>query len=197
MISIRAARARDVYWQRFVKYPGLAMFQSRVELLHAALLEGDAAVTSFVPHPFRLRACARDIPGCYLIRDGRRVVRVITAPDVLSEPLRQSLREFFASHRMRFEVVTEASILARETQAQNWLYIVRRLVENADLDTHAREATLLRRLRARRRMTLAGLLGERAGPDEIALFRLLHRGAARARLEAQPLHDGTLLSLPE
>lgn len=194
----RAKRTRDVYWQRFLKYPRLAMFQSRVELLHAALLEGDPAVTEFVPHPFRLRSGkARDIPGCYLVRGGERIAQAIAARGAFPDTLQRSLEEFFAAHGIRFEVVADAAIRSREIEAQNWLYIVRRLLEAPALDTSAREAALLRRMADGRKTTLGALLGDRGGArrqDEIALFRLLHRGRLRARLASQPLNPATELS---
>lgn len=197
MTPAPAPRTKEAYWQRFLKYPRLSLFESRSELLHAALLEGDPAVSAFVPHPFRLRAAARGFSGCYLRRDGIRVARVIAAHDALSDALQSSLREFFASHRMYFEVISEQAILTRETEARNWLYIVRRLIETNMLDTTARETLLLRRMRSYGEKTLVELIGNPIRTrDEIALFRLLHRGALRARLDREPLNANTRLDLP-
>jgi len=197
MTSVRTSRPREAYWQRFLKYPRLTLFRSRIELLHAALLEGEPAVTAFVPHPFRLRDRAgSDVPGCSLRRNGQRVAQVIARRDALSDTARDSLWEFFASHDMAFEVVTRDMIEARQAEARNWLYMVRRLLESERLDSAAREAELLRQLRIQGETTLGQLIGETARPrDEIVLFRLLHRGALHARLD-RPLNADTRLSLP-
>lgn len=189
----------NFFTQWMLKYPGQAEFHARAELLYAGLLEGDPAVISYVPHPYRLRVGQhRYTPDCYVVTDGapRRVVEL--KPDgQLDAALHAPLTAFFALHGMAFEVVSNASVLARDVEAENWLELVRILVQAHDLDTTGTEGRVLDRLR-QGPATLDELIdpGDRARtyPEEIALFRLLHRGHVGADLTCTPLDFDTVFA---
>jgi hypothetical protein len=125
---LKRLRQADCYQQVGVKYPHRATFHSYTELLHAGLLEGDPAVTTYIPHPFRLRVAGGPyVPDCYVVNNGHRQVCELTAHGEFNDALRTALETFFAFHAMQFVVIANESILARETDALNWLHIVRTL----------------------------------------------------------------------
>ena len=193
--------AVDFRQQVMRKYPFLADFHCRAEHLHAGLLEGESAITSYVPHPFRLRIGKRFFtPGCYVVSDRapRRVVAL--RPDgAMPEDTRIPLEHFFAQYNMVFEVVSNEAVFAREVEAENWLEIVRILHLARDLPTPAAEDTVLDTLHRQGACTLGDLIdpGDRARTyeHEIALFRLLYRGHVTAALTEQPLDYDTGIAL--
>lgn len=189
----------NFFEQWMLKYPGRAEFHARAELLYAGLLEGDPAVSSYVPHPYRLRVGKhRYTPDCYVVTDGapRRVVEL--KPDgQMDTVLRGPVTHFFAQYGLQFEVIDNAAVLARQIEAENWLEIVRRLYLARDLDTAAAEYRVLDRLWHGPQPVGEFIeAGDRAYtyPDEIALLRLLHRGQACADLTQAPLDFDTTVS---
>lgn len=189
--------AVDFRQQWMLKHPHLSEFHSRAEHLHAALLEGEPRVNAYVPQPFRLRIGRRlYTPDCYVASEGapRRVVE-LKPGGVMRADLQMALTQFFAQHRLQFEVVSAEAVLARETEADNWVEIVRILHQARALGTEAAEATLLETLFAKGPCTLGDLIDagdrERTYHDEIALLRLLHRGYVGGALAERKLDFDT------
>lgn len=189
--------ATDFRQQVMLKFPRLADFHSYAEYLHAGLLEGDPHVQSYVPQPFRLRIGKRRYtPDCYVVADNQpRRVQELKPRGELPDALRVPLTHFFAQHGMRFEVIDNEAVYARATEAENWLEIVRILHQARELGTAPAEYALLERVRGSGTFTLGDVVdpGDRARTyrDEVALFRLLHRGTLRADLTSAPLDFDT------
>jgi hypothetical protein len=198
--SVAFLRSADIYEQHFLKFPAVAICHSYPELLHLALLEGEVIVTSYVPQPFSLRVSGRRyVPDCYVVRDGQRYVLELKPRAEFDEALRRPLEAFFALHGMRFEVVANEAMLARETEALNWLWIVRTLVAAAAFDTASRERAVWERVWAEPEICIGDLVdaGDRIASftEEIAIFRLLHRGQLTADLTTRPLDYETGVKL--
>lgn len=184
--------AADVRVQHMVKHPHVSEFHSLAEHLHAGLLEGTPSVTVYVPQPFALRIGKRRYtPDFYVVDGDQRRVEELKPRGEFDEALWRPLEAFFAAQGMRFEVVSNESVFARIIEAQNWLTIVQALHLSRDLDTVATETKVMRIVEAQSFITVADLvdLGDREGTlnQEIALFRLLHRGVLKAALENEPL----------
>lgn len=183
---LKLLRQADCYQQYGVKYPQRGTFHSYAELLHFALCEGDPAVASFTPQPFRVRLQGRPyVPDAHLVLHGERVVRELKPRGELDDKIRRPLEVFFRFHQMRYEVISNESILEREIEALNWLHVVRALCSATDVRTDAEERDLLGFFLTEE----AGELGDLLDPSnrranytlEIAVYRLLHRGHLRAR----------------
>lgn len=193
--------ACDFYQQYMLKHPFLSLFHTYTQLLHACLLEGDAKVISYVPHPFLLLIRKkRYSPDCYIVSEGqpRRVVELIPEgkmPDHEKLPL----IAFFKQFRMVFEVISNESVLAREREALNWLEIVHILHQARQFTTTDAEQQVLEKLTAVGPCTLGEVIDtgdrERTYLLEIALFRLLHRGYLSADLREFTLDYDTEVTL--
>jgi len=191
--------AADFYQQHMLKHPYRSDFHAEAERLHAGLLEGDPAVSSYVPQPFRLRVGRRRyIPDCYVLRDGQRLVRELKPEGRLDAALRDPLTAFFSQQGMCFEVLANEALFERRTEAENWLDIVQTLYVGRDFDTAAAETDVLDTL-AGGAAALGDLLDpgdrERTYLTELALFRLLHRGRVGAALADATLDYDTVFDL--
>lgn len=182
----------DFWQQRLLKHPRRSEFHSRAEYLHAGLLEGDNDVISFVPQPFVLQVGRRRYtPDCFVVsRRGRRVVE-IKPRGQLDATLRGPLSQYFEAQGMAFEVIANETIFERRQEAENWLEIVRRLVPVQDFDTAAVETSLWRGFERATLRTVGDVIDsgdrETTYSQEIALYRLLHKGILTADLNRKPL----------
>lgn len=181
----------DVYCQRCLKHPFLSIFHSYEQLLHAALLEGERAVSHFVPRPFLLRVRKHYYtPACFVVRGGLREVIELKPRGELAAELAEPLAAFFALQGMSFVVCAHEAIRAREQEALNWLNIIRTLVAAGPEATTAAEAAIVDEVSARQPVAIGALLSDfdptlrRA--REIAVLRLLHRGLLAVDLTLQP-----------
>ena len=187
----------DFYAQAMLKHPFLSEFQSLAEYLHAGLLEGDSTVTSYVPHPFRLRVRGRVYtPDFYVVSDGKpRRVLELRKGGQMPETLETPLRHFFAGHGMIFDVISTESVFEHEIKAKNWCEIVRILHLARDLSTADAEQTILETLYRKGPCSLGDLIDicdrEKTYPLEIALFRLMHQGHVVAELAESALDFDT------
>lgn len=193
--------AADVRLQRMLKHPHISEFHSHAEHLYAGLLEGNPAVTAYVPQPFALYVGKRRYkPDFYVVDGNERRVMELKPRGEFNPALWGSLEAFFETQGMRFEVVSNESVIARIVEAQNWLEIVRALYLNRDLDTHAAEAQLLEWFEAGDAIPFSEFVdpGDRDGTleQEIAVLRLLHMGRLTADLEGFPLDYSTEIRLP-
>lgn len=199
---LKDLRKKDCYLQQCVKYPMVAVFHSYVQFLYGLLLEADAQVAHFIPHPFRLSAQRREYtPHCYVIdQEGQKVVD-LSAKDSLPWPDRASLDDFFHQAGLRYQVVAYDSVMARETEALNWLPLVQVLAaaRTYGLDTSKEERDMLARLLAEPSQSLRRLVGgRRAPPDsgyEVGLYRLIHQHKVSADLAHRPLDWDTEVQL--
>lgn len=190
-------RQADCYEQCGVKYPLRGTFHSYAELLHFALCEGDPLVTTFIPQPYRMRIDGKPyIPDAYLVRGGERIVVELKPHGEFDDAKRVPLEAFFRFHGMRFVVVSNDSMLAREIEALNWLEVVRTLASAVDIDTSRAELELWQTFADEPHWALGDLLdaGDRQQGfvRELALWRLLHRGKLRAHWELDCLSPDTV-----
>jgi len=192
--------ATDYYQRVMIKHPYLSDFHCRPELLHACLLEGEKKVTSYVPQPFRLWiGKTRYTPDCYVVEDfGPRRVLELKPRAEFPDDKKIPLIHFFAQYSMQFEVISNESVLKRQVEAENWLEIVTILHQARDLSTADAEYNVLEILH-RGSCTLGDIVdpGNREFTylNEIAIFRLLHRGTVHGELTGRPLDYDTGLAL--
>lgn len=174
--------ACDFRVQHMLKYPQLAEFHSLAEHLNAGLCEGDHEVISYVTQGIRVRLRNRWYTADNVVvrRSGPRVIQELKPRGEMDAADQEPLTQYFALHDFRFEVISNESVYERRIEAENWLEIVRRLVMARDLDTADAEFKLLEILDHHGPQTLGDLVdpGNRSGSflQEIALYRLLHRG---------------------
>jgi hypothetical protein len=184
---LKLLRQADCYQQIGVKYPQRGTFHSYAELLHFALNEGDRKVTTIIPQPFYLRVGSKPyIPDAYLVRAGQRLVIELKPRGEFDAALRLPLETFFQFRGMRFDVLSNESVLEREIEALNWLHVVRTLCTAKDLQTDAAECDLWQYFLAQDcRVMLGDILdpGDRLNGfvREVALYRMLHRGQLQPR----------------
>lgn len=191
-------RQADCYQQIGVKYPQRGTYHSYAEFLHFALCEGDADVTTFVPQPFRLRIGNRPyIPDAYLVRDGERIVVELKPRGEFDSAKHAALTAFFHHHRWQFSVISNESVLEREIEAMNWLHVVRTLCSASAMTSAAEERGLLQRFLTQDRWEFGALLDHddrsRCFTQEVALYRLLHRGQLQAQWQHSRLGPETVL----
>lgn len=181
--------ACDFRQQLMLKHPTVSDFHSEAEWLHAGLLEGDPEVVSYVPQPFRLRVKGTYYtPDVYVAgkSDTPRVIELKPRGE-FDEAKGKALSAYLALKGMRFEVISNESVIEQRQLAENWLEIVRILNLAVDIDTQPVEGDVLVRVIQSGSLTLGDVVdpGNRARGyrEEIALLRLLHRGHLKANLE--------------
>lgn len=189
----------DLRYQVMLKYPERAEFHSYAEYLHAGLLEGESAVTRYVPQPFRLRVNGRYYtPDCYVVRPQGREVIELKPRGEMNASLAEPLRHFFAQHDMVFTIKANETVFEHAQAARNWLEIVRILTPARDWDVATEMQAVWELLLTRQACTLGDLIdrGDRARTyrREIAVFRLLHQGRLMTDLDQRRLDFSSILS---
>ena len=179
--SISLLRSADCYQQKFLKFPKVGVFHSYAELLHAALLESNCLVTSFVPQPFRfLIGRQQYIPDCYCVYNGRRTVLEIKAGGKLKAKLYDPIKFYLKANNIDFKVIDNKEILGQEIFCQNWLYVIRTLIGVTDIDTKGTETRIYKSFLHQPKQIYGDYVNifNRLGKseDEIALLRLVHHG---------------------
>lgn len=174
-------RSADCYQQRFIKFPDVGIFHSYAELLHAALLEADPEVSTFIPQPLSLSIGRRKyVPDCYYVKSGRRYVVELKPSGEFDDNLRIPLESFFDYQDIKFEVISNESVLEDEHRALNWLRIIRILISAQLEDTQTEEIKLWESFLTTPKQYLDDVIsvGNRFGgrAKEIALLRLIHQG---------------------
>lgn len=193
-------RSADCYQQKFIKFPQVGIFHSYAELLHAALLEADKEVESFVPQPFLFRiGKKRYPPDCYFIKNGKRFIAELKPLGKLSDETKIPMEEFCRRENMTFLVLSNESVMEQEQLALNWLKIIRTLNSALDIPTFDQEQLLMDRLFHEGECELGDIVfkGDRLDQKqyEIALFRLAHKGCLTLDLEQKYLSYSTKVSL--
>lgn len=189
-------RSTDCYQRYMCKFTPLAVFHSRAELYHAALLEADPSVSFYVPQPFQLTiGRKRYVPDCYVTRGGRRIVIELKPRGEFDDTKRRALSTFFQRYNMTFEVLANEQVLDRCIEAENWLTILSMLNSTREFTTDRQEVDLLNRLGIQGSLSLGDIIDPgnriRSLVNETALFRLLHRGLLKAQLDDAPLDYDT------
>lgn len=174
-------RSADCYQQRFIKFAGIGIFHSYSEFLHASLLEADPDISTFTPQPLSLLIKGRRyVPDCYYVKSGKRYVVELKPLGEFNEELQIPLESFFDYHNIKFEVISNESILENEVLALNWLHIIRTLISAGLEDTEAEEIRLWEEFLLENHKTIGDIIsiGNRINgrAREISLFRLIHRG---------------------
>lgn len=170
------------YLQKFIKFPDIGIFHSYAELLHAALLESNQLVNSFIPQPCKTMIYGRRyIPDCYVAFSNKREVIELKPAGKFNDAHFAPLSEFFDTELdAKFKVITNEEIFAQEQKALNWLFIIRVLVNNSHEITDNQECQLLKVLSDKPQQNLGDLIqvGNRMNSflHELALFRLIHKG---------------------
>ncbi len=190
--NFKFKRNCNYYEQRMLKHPFRSGFHCYAELLHAALLESDPSVTTYVPQPFEWRyAKKRYTPDMYCIRDGRPTIIELKPRAEFSEDKLKAMTAFCHLNGLTFKVIANEAVLAQEQLAENWLSIVQVLVQWQEVNTDKQEYELLEQLYLKQSLSLGDVVDignrDRWILNEIALFRLAHKGRAHMCLSNTPL----------
>ena len=192
-------KSADCYQQKFIKFPYIGVFHSYAELIHAALLEADQSIISFVPQPFTLHiGHRRYVPDCYYVRNGKRIVVELKPRGEFKEELQIPLTAFLKFNGLQFKVISNEEILDQEILGMNWLHIIRTLITAEMEDTTTSELTLYGQILEGGEQSVGDVisiqnrLGHRA--TEIALFRLAYRGKVKLSLNKRLISLKTRIS---
>ena len=193
-------RATDYYLQKFIKFPQIAIFHSYPEYLHAALLEGNPLITSFVPQPFRLLVQNRRyVPDCFYVYRTKRYVIELKPEGKFDNKLKKPLKAYFKQQGFNFKVLTNESILKKETLALNWHHIVKTLLSAEMVNTDTEELKIMDQLSVEGETEFGHLIkiGDRLANKklEIAVFRLAHKGQIAIDLKDRKINYSTMVTL--
>ena len=194
-------RSADSYQQRFIKFSDIGIFHSYSEFLHASILESDREISTFTPQPLSLliKGRRRYVPDCYYVKSGKRYVIELKPLGEFDEELKIPLELFFDYHDIKFEVISNESVLEKEVFALNWLHIVRTLINAKLEDTEAEEVRLWEKFLMEPQKTIGDIvsIGNRIDgrAREIALFRLVHRGKLKIDFDNREIGLDTEVSL--
>jgi hypothetical protein len=193
-------RSADVYQQRFLKFKNIGIFHSYAEYIHAALLEANTNVSTFVPQPYKFMVGNRRyIPDCYDQISGENVVIEIKPRGEFKDELRLPLSEYLRFHNMEFKVISNESILEQETLGLNWIQIIQTLLSAQFEDTEIEESLIWQKVMLDHELTIGDIVdsGNRIEKRhrEVALFRLAHRGNVSLRLDKRPINFETEVAL--
>lgn len=202
--SMTQLKAEDTYQQTFIKCPERCVLRSYAKLLHAALLEADPSVISFIPQPYTLKLQGRDYqPAVYVLRsDGRRQVIDLRDGGEFDEGQKTILTAFFEKLGLEFTVLSNESVLKRQQEARNWLCIIRvmALANRYAIDTSLAEHALWQHGLSIEGATVADFynVGDQS-PEEyeqnVAFFRLLHQHYLACDLTKEDLHPDLKVTL--
>jgi hypothetical protein len=189
--SIGFLKSADIYIQQFIKYSvSLSYFHSYQEFLHAALLESDKDVERFVPQPFKLRVGSRRYtPDCFYTRKGKRYVVEIKPEGQFPDHMKIPLEEFFSRKGMHFLVVSNESILLKESKALDWLDMVQLMVLYKDVNTDYEEGAAWELFARHPSLHFLDFIQfSSTEPDQrrlLALYRMAHAGVIKINHEVR------------
>jgi len=200
--SLKLTKRTDYYEQQGVKFPNRGCFHCYAEFIHALLLESDAAVTTYVPQPYRVELDRKQvyIPDVYVVRDGRIQILELKPRGDFEAQKTERLQTFFAQYDMRFEVLPNEEVLEQEKLALHWLPLVQVLAQANlhGIETETEERRLYESALGEESQTVGDLLGDAPRRDrywsELALYRLLHRHELNCDLSGAPLDYDTVVS---
>ncbi|HEY9031985.1 MAG TPA: hypothetical protein VIM93_11535 [Kangiella sp.] len=196
-------RKTNYYEQIMLKHPLPSPFHSLAEYLHGGLLEADPSVQSYVPQPYQFKINGkRYIPDVFVIRGNQKIVMEIKPEAQTPFHYEQYLEPFLHKYQIRFEVITNESILAQEQKAVNWLKIVQVLVaanKSRIRTTQLQDEIMSKLLMSDEAIELGDFIDsgdrQRTYATEVAVFRLAHAGLISLALEQSDLGFDTVLSL--
>jgi len=201
VLSYRKLAAGNVFLQVLIKFSETAYFRSEPAWLYAGLLEGDPSISAFIPYPFQLWVGrALHTPMFYVVPVAakRQVVDIQESSESLRAKQNARL-QFFQQRGLDYQVINRESIYARQTEAENWLEMVRSLYFARFLDTGVEEDALIDRVREIGGCELGDIVDvgdrERSYRDEIAILRLLHRGRLCTDLSTRYLDLDSVIQL--
>lgn len=170
------------YLQRFIKYPKIGYFFNKATFYHAALLEADTNVISFVPQPYELSLNGHPfIPDCYVAYKNKRTVFKLSSQGGIDQDIQIPVTEYLKEKDgAEFVVLSYDSVFEQEVKAQNWLFIIRTLCNVSDISTRNQEKDLLEKFFNKPKQQIGDIVQIdnrlNANLDEIALYRLIHQG---------------------
>ena len=190
-------RSCDLRCFRGLKFPGIGEYHSHAEYLHACLIEGEPAVTAYVPQPFLLGIGRRRYtPDVYVVRAGERWVYELKPRGEFEPGLTEALTVFFRFHGMHFGVIANEAMLTRQVEAVSIAALLRLLRAGTQYDTSTEQAELYTTLVQAGEMTLAELLADYHGVArhrrEVALGRMVLTGQISAALADVPFGYNTV-----
>ncbi|WP_033414031.1 hypothetical protein [Kangiella aquimarina] len=200
---LRFRRQTNYYEQIMLKHPLPSPFHSLAEYLHAGLLEADPAVQSYVPQPYQFNINGkRYVPDIFVVRGNQKIVMELKPESKLPFHYEQYLVPFLQKYHIRFEVITNESVLAQEQKALNWLKIVRVLVaaqQNRIRTSQLQDEIISMLASSDEGMELGDLIDsgdrQRTYTMEIAVFRLAYAGLISLTLDRAPLDFDTVITL--
>jgi len=177
------------------KIPGIGQFHCRAELLHAALLEGNPAVRSYVPQPLRIRlGSSYYIPDCFVSGE-QESIRELKPRGEFDEERHELLKQFFELRSVTFEVISNEMVFEQEQLAKNWLMIMRSLKSGENISTEQSENWVMEKFLYDPTLSLGDIVEPGNRQDslrkEIATLRLLHRNKIKADLNLNRLDYDT------
>lgn len=172
----------------------ISRFDSRAELLFAALMEADTRVRRYVPQPFDIPIKQRQKwyrPDFYLARaDGsEHVIEVTTPMRAEKRPIRE-VTAYLKSYGMQYDLVLTTWIYERLRLAESWLAISQIIHMYRDVDNAPARQAVTRGLKSHGALTTHELIQlESSIPGSMllaAVCQMLHSGAVQAALEESP-----------
>jgi hypothetical protein len=182
-LTTKEMRSVDYWEAMLIKHPGVSRMVGEATFLNAYLLEASSRISQFIPRPFEIGLGKTELIPSFWIQDdtGQSVVQVGRS-EGLDEFQQSAIAHSLSARGLMFQVIERDAVFEREQEAQNWRLIVKTLVQGRGWNTGYAEDSLVARFRktARRRLELRDITDpgrrEACWLDELACFRLLHRG---------------------
>lgn len=189
-------RSCNCFYQKFIKFPEVGIFHSYEEFLHAALLESDSTVSSFVPQPLKFWIGNKPyIPDCYYVKKGKYYVVELKPGGKFSKEKEIPLTKYLERENIEFKVISNEDVRAKEQLALNWLEMIRAIVCNDHIDTQNHEYKLIDRFHELPNQRFGEVISKnnRFGDQayEIALYKLCHKGTLIPDLDDKPISYDT------
>ena len=183
----------DIYQQSFLKFSGIGVFHSYHELLYAGLLESNPDITYFVPQPYKfLIGKRRYTPDFFYIKKGKHYVIEVKPKGELKDETLIPISTYLSAENIKFKVVSNEKIRAKEQLAKNWLQIVRVLKSAENLDTTFEEKNILDQCIVNSKKLIGDFINpfsrDKDFKNEIAIYRLAHSGKVSLDIKANPIN---------
>lgn len=181
-------RKRDNFFSRLcIKFAGEGYFLSQPQSWYAALMEADPDVPFYVPRPIQFRVGSRSYtPPCYVMKNNRKfLVDFIT--DKTKETLwLADLKSTCELKKITFELISVDWVWEQRQLAENWITITKVIALNSRQNTDNVEFDILQNHLSSAPIAFGDIMSNISSINrheyELALFRLLHAGRARASL---------------
>lgn len=197
--SLELRKRDDFHCRLCLKYSGEGYFLSKAQSWHAALLESDINISSYVPHPIKFRVGSRYFtPYNYVIKNYKKIlIDFISIKDLHSAWI-EDLSAVINSKGIVFEFISKESVYERQQLAENWITITNYISMNRHRNTDELEFSILH-YQLMQPLSFGDLLSDiepyQRNDYELAIFRLLHRGQITANLNFKVLDYDTEFQL--